>query len=362
LERRDQVLVIETARKIAAEFGLACKDCDPYLPENSRPFVDADGTVYIHCGRGRKKVLGQLLREPDGAFWDRLDVLCRAEHVRQFDDYLSRAPSDRTGIHAPEGMGYVPPGVFHMGGTENAREQPIHPVYLDGFFIDRFTVTNLEFAGFLNRSGWCSREARPYIILDSPHCLIERHANAFRAKPGYETYPVVMVTWYGADAYARSRNKRLPTEAEWEKAAQGGVSGRIYAWGNDPPGDQCNWRGYRGVHAGLRPDFYHGRGPLPVGLFDPNPYGLHDLSGNIWEWCSDWYDPEAYTKCLASNPKGPAHGSCKSLRGGSWSFDPSNLRIANRSYAAPDNGYSYDGFRCVVPVIDLLVGETPCPT
>jgi formylglycine-generating enzyme required for sulfatase activity len=141
----------------------------------------------------------------------------------------------------------------------------------------------------------------------------------------------------------------LPTEAEWEKAARGGLKDRIYPWGNEPPGDQCNWLGYDGCYQQLRPDFYHGRGVLPVGTFPPNGFGLFDMAGNVWEWCEDSYHRDGYgQQDLRINPLETKPSSLRILRGGSWSFDPVNLRIANRSYAEPQKREGYDGFRCAL--------------
>lgn len=146
----------------------------------------------------------------------------------------------------------------------------------------------------------------------------------------------------------------MPTEAEWVKAALGGNNKNCYPWGNSEPSEQCNWLKYKGEFKDLRPDFYHERGPLPVGLFNPNEYGIYDMAGNVWEWCQDWFDNNYFTTDLMINPKGPESGTKKVLKGGSWSFDPVNLRIQNRSFAFPDSGYPYDGFRCVCSAIDLL--------
>jgi formylglycine-generating enzyme required for sulfatase activity len=187
--------------------------------------------------------------------------------------------------------------------------------------------------------------------------LIEKRDGEFRPKEGFSDYPVVEVTWIGANAFAKWSGKRLPTEAEWEKAALGGADGRSYPWGDDPPGDQCNWLGYVGQWQHLRVPFHHGRGPMPVGMFRPNEFWLYDMAGNVWEWCQDWYAADAYRHDTNVNPRGPATGTKKILRGGSWSFDPLNLRIANRSYAPPEFGYSYDGFRCVISMVDWLLQE-----
>ena len=349
----ERVPIMEHIRALAAANGVHYKDCDPYLPEGFKLFLDTDGSVYRHAGGGVQDALGSLLARPDGGPWQALSEAERQEHWREFVDQLGGSPFPESAASvAPAGMAYVPPGMFRMGAEQAAR-----PVYLDGFYIDTHQVTNAQYAEFLNACGNQEETGVPWLDVAAPQCLIEIVAGRFRAKPGYERYPAIMVNWHGARAYAAWCGKRLPTEAEWEKAALGGVDGRIYPWGDEPPGDQCNWRGYAGEYARLRPDFYHGRGPLPVGLFAPNEYGLYDLAGNVWEWCADWHTRDTFASGLPINPRGPAQGTKKVLRGGSWSFDPANLRVAHRACADPGQGYAYDGFRCVLGGIERLLRQ-----
>jgi len=348
--------VLHRVERASEQFGIRYKRADPFLPEAFKIFLDADGRTYKHHGEGRNEYLGNILERPDQPVWSQLNQAEQRAHWAGFADLHRAPPSARPAEQqAPPNMVYVPPGAFQMGGLSAEREKPIHSVYLDGFYMDTHAVTNSEFAEFLDHEGNESEEGGVRIDLASPFCLIDRTGSTYRAREGFERYPVVMVTWYGAREYARWRGKRLPTEAEWEKAALGGIDGRTYPWGEAPPSIQCNWLGYQGVNGYLRPDFYHGRGPLPVGLFPSNEYGLYDLAGNVWEWCSDWYAPNSYSAGLRINPTGPAQGEKKVLRGGSWSFSASNLRVANRSYAPPDRGYSYDGFRCVLSGIDIVL-------
>jgi formylglycine-generating enzyme len=348
--------ILERIRALSQATGVRFKHCDPYEPETFKVFMDSDGSLYKHRGRGIREPLGHILEQPDGAFWLRLSEPERRRHWADFLDLYDQGIPE-AGIHAcaPPGMRYVPAGVFTMGGVSTQRESPAHPVYLDGFFIDAQATTNGEYASFLNAAAPDRERLLEFLNLESRCCLIEADGDLYGAKPGFETYPVVEVSWAGAQAYAAWRGTRLPTEAEWEKAARGGDPNRTYPWGDEFPQAQCNWRGYAGEHARLRPDFYHGRGPLPVGLFPPNLLGLYDMGGNVWEWCQDWYSKRAHAEGLASNPSGPPCGSDKVLRGGSWSFGPDNLKITSRSYADARLGYPYDGFRCAISTIELFM-------
>ena len=156
-------------------------------------------------------------------------------------------------------------------------EQPEHRVFVKDFFIDCFEVTNDEYAAFLNAMGNVSEAGAQYLFVDSPDCRIDRVKGTFVAEEGYGDHPVTMVSYYGAEAYAGWAGKRLPTEAEWEKAARGGLAGKQYPWGDDITTLSANYGRKR-------------MGTTPVGMFAPNALGLYDMSGNVAEMVADYYD------------------------------------------------------------------------
>jgi formylglycine-generating enzyme required for sulfatase activity len=244
-------------------------------------------------------------------------------------------------------MVLIPAGEFQMGDHFNegsSDELPVHTVYLDAFYIDKYEVTNELYAKFLNEYGRNEdEEGHQLLDVSNPYCLIEFVDGRYRPKAGYEKHPVVEVSWWGAMAYARFYGKRLPTEAEWEKAARGGLVGKRYPWGDEISHDMANYDGTGGRD---RWD-----GTAPVGSFPPNGYGLYDMAGNVWEWCADWYDENYYSRSPRRNPRGPDSGGDRVVRGGSWLSNPNNLRAAYRNYCRdPLLTYYNVGFRCAQDV------------
>lgn len=212
-------------------------------------------------------------------------------------------------------------GEFLMGsprGKGNNDEHPQHKVYLDAYYIGKYEVTNEKFAKFVQGSGYQAQGSwRDYF------------------KSGTADHPVVSVSWNDAVAYCRWANLRLPTEAEWEKAARG-TDGRQYPWGNNWDKGRCNWD--EGPQLSGMASMYQGRGTLSVGSFPSgaSPYGCMDMAGNVWEWCADWYGEKYYSQSTNSDPQGPSSGQYRILRGGSWGFaNPADLRCAARNFIAP---------------------------
>jgi sulfatase modifying factor 1 len=254
---------------------------------------------------------------------------------------------------APD-LARIAPGEFLMGASDAAEdERPVHQVYVSEFMIGRFPVTNDEFARFVRATGYPAPAVRtvPLVAAGDRETdfkdIAAEYAWKERQPPaGRGAHPVVLVRFDDAVAYCRwlsgalERRVRLPTEAEWEKAARGGLAGNKYPWGNELAASNCN---YLDDHALKRQ-----RGTRASGTYPPNAYGLCDMAGNVWEWVSDWYDPDYYAVADSRDPRGPETGTMRIVRGGSWvTGDPSMLRCAYRHKVPPDT-YSYSiGFRIV---------------
>ena len=253
-------------------------------------------------------------------------------------------------------MVLIPAGEFQMGDPFNegwGDELPVHTVYLDAFYIDRYEVTNAQYKKFVQATGYKEPEGYIYDVNNDwvwGKPWQDKNYNG-------DNQPVMCVSWYDAKAYADWAGKRLPTEAEWEYAARGGLSGKRYVWGNEwpPPKNAGNFADETARKVFDRPGDWIISGyddgyayTAPVGKFTPNGYGLYDMAGNVWEWCADWYDSNYYANSLKSNPTGPASGSFRVLRGGSWNNNNNdNLRVANRNNNNPTDDNNNVGFRCV---------------
>jgi len=225
-------------------------------------------------------------------------------------------------------MRRIPEGWFQMG-SDGGRddEKPAHRVWVDAFELAAFQTTNADYARFLAET----QHAAP-LLRDDPDF----------SDPAL---PVVAVSWFDAVAYCEwvggifGKRYRLPTEAEWERAARGAVEGEMYPWGNAAPEELPNyanrWKS----------------GPELVGLYSPNAYGLYNLGDNVHEWCADWYDASYYAVSPERNPEGPPAGTRRASRGGSWRHHIKVTRTAARSSIPPEFKYADYGFRIAAPSI-----------
>ena len=309
--------------------------------------------------------------------------------------------SEKPAGAAPEGMVWIPGGVFWMGSEEFPDAQPIHKAYVDGFWMDKTEVTNEQFAKFVKATGYVTvaEKAPDYetivkqrppglppprkedlvpgsLVFVSPANKVPLNdarnwfkwtAGACWRHPegpdsnikGREKHPVVHVAYDDALAYARWAGKRLPTEAEWEFAARGGLDRKKFTWGDEyKPGGKLMANTWQGEfpHKNTLEDGF--TGTAPVGSFPANGYGLYDMSGNVWEWCADWYQPKYRNIFEARNPKGPADSLDPSKssapmrvrRGGSylcWDNFCKRYMVGGRISGDPDSSASHLGFRCV---------------
>jgi formylglycine-generating enzyme required for sulfatase activity len=219
---------------------------------------------------------------------------------------------------------YVPAGEFTMGSDSDSDEQPIHQVHTEAFWIDQTEVTNAMYARCVN-DNQC----------DPPNNINSDTHESYFGNSEFDDFPVIYVSWEDAKAYCQWAERRLPTEAEWEKASRG-TDARIYPWGNAEPKDSLlNFNQNIGDTTEV--------GSYPQGA---SIYGTLDMSGNVWEWVNDWYDSTYYQNSPSSNPLGPSTGEYKVLRGGSWYDSDNSVRSANRDGSNPTYTNSNIGFRC----------------
>jgi formylglycine-generating enzyme required for sulfatase activity len=226
------------------------------------------------------------------------------------------------------GMVLIPAGPFVMGSPDvegRPDERPAGRISQKEFYLSRHAVTAKEFCEFLNSQGENARDGIPRIRLDCPGCPIVKIGKVFQPKENSSDKPLVCVSWYGASDYAEWVGGRLPTSAEWEKAA---VLTTPY-----PSGD----------HLAILPQ----EGSAAVQTASPGIRGIAGMTGNVWQWCSDWYSKDYYSQSAPSNPPGPALGDEKNIRGGSWASAECSKRIRNRHKAYPRGYFRTVGFRVV---------------
>jgi formylglycine-generating enzyme required for sulfatase activity len=249
-----------------------------------------------------------------------------------------------TEISAKDGMVlvFVPAGEFKMGSsrTEDPQtldeELPQHIVYLDDYLIDRFEVTNAQYAMCVTDAGACTK----------PHENFSLSRSLYYGDILYDNYPVIFVSFSQAEAYCNWAGRRLPSEAEWEKAARG-PEGSIFPWGNvfdGAIGNYCDINCVNGWKDDRYDDGYIDTSPVGDYLAGASVYGALDMAGNVYEWVADWYGP--YNRNDQVNPTGPGSGQERIIRGGSWGDDPGHVRSAVRSHLGPDNWMNFIGFRC----------------
>ena len=248
-------------------------------------------------------------------------------------------------VDAPVDMVFIPAGEFRMGSRDekaNDNEKPGHTVYVDAFYMDKYLVTNAQYKAFLDASPQWQKDN---ILTDYHNGNYLRTWNGNNYPKDKANHPVVYVSWYAAMAYAQWVEKRLPTEAEWEKAARGGLTGKKYPWGDQIDATKANY----GENIGQT---------TPIGEYPPNDYGLYNIVGNVWEWCVDEHILDFYATSPYQNPIAGSDinhvldnfttlKTYRVLRGGSWMSIPRYVRVAPRFRFSPAHSIYNVGFRCI---------------
>lgn len=299
----------------------------------------------------------------------------------QAEDMKQDAPTNQP---ARQNMIYLPGGEFLMGtddweGIPSDGEGPVRAVTLHPFYIDPYPVTNSEFKKFVDATGYVTEAEKfgwSYVfhlfvpatgvkIIGSPGqtpwwLAVEGASWHAPEGPGSDIgkrldHPVIHISWFDANAYCKWAGKRLPTEAEWEYAARGGLVQKRYPWGDEiKPGGKhmCNiWQGKFPVKNNASDGYI---GTSPVHSYEPNGYGLYQMAGNVWEWCADWFSPTFHVSGSRVNQAGPPKGTGRVMRGGSYLCHKSycnRYRVAARNQNTPDSSTGNIGFRCAADAI-----------
>lgn len=284
-----------------------------------------------------------------------LDV---ADVTREWTPEGKRLAAERAKLPAHDEMVRIPAGTFLMGSDRKVdrnaypAELPQRKVYLDAYEIDKYEVTTVQFLKF--------------VLASNRDPLIDWQYDGGNFQETMASHPVMHVSWFDADAYCKWAGKRLPTSAEWEKAARG-EDGRIFPWGNEPAGlSRANF-GRTGLSGPVRDR------PERLLLYPPiisvdkyengaSPYGVFQMAGNVAEWTADWYDPNYYKKAPDRNPKGPEKGTQRAFRGGGWIDSTPTVRPAQRNGTEPNTKMNWLGFRCARDVKEPADAPQPSQT
>jgi len=367
--------------------------------------------VFFSCKQKTNSNTG-LLRVSSTKTIDKKSAICCESHLPVRFAALNKPVLHLLKVESTNvphnGMVWIKAGTFSMGGDNNqaaADEYPKHKVIVDGFWMDKTTVTNAQFAEFVKATGYkTTAERKPLwadlkkqlppgtpkpddsllvaasLVFSPPKKAVSlddysqwwewrkganwRHPQGPKSSiKGKDKYPVVQISWYDAVAYAKWAGKRLPSEAEWEWAARGGLQNKIYPWGNEPVDENTikanTWQGRFPDKNTLRDKFY---GLAPVASFPANGYGLYDMAGNVWQWCADKYNNTYYkTASIAGGIKNPVGAATsfdpeepytkkRVIRGGSFLCNEgycTGYRVARRMKSSEDSGLEHLGFRCV---------------
>jgi len=314
---------------IALLSGMFLVGQQSWSPE--QPCTDNDGDGYgnpaspectypqLDCNNSNRYINPGVLEGPHG------NPVCMDDVDNDCDGFVDDLP----GGCSEWDMAEIPGGCFDMGDAfneGNPDESPVHNVCITAFEMDVHEVTNAEYAECVD-VGVCSPP-----IQEHSHTRLSYYGN-----PDYDHFPVIWVNWYQSEKYCRWAGKRLPTEAEWEYAVRGGLVSKRYPWGDSITGSDANY-----FDSGDPWDNDTGE----IEYYAPNGYGLYDMTGNVWEWVNDWHQNDYYSDSPTTDPPGPASGTARVTRGGSWDYNTYYMRVAFRYGLFPDHGYSGTGCRC----------------
>jgi len=354
-------LVSQTTCERPSNYVLNNTDCDD-SDIDERPgqiwYLDADGDGYSdettdtsNCTRPADYYVSSELtsttgdcNDDDAAVYPGATELC--------DGNDNQCPGDSgygsvdEGCTTPTGMALIPSGCFDMGDAfneGNSEELPVHDVCVTSdFYMDIHEVTNAEYTACVSASG-CT----------APSDSSSSTRGSYYGNPTYDDFPVIYVSWNQANDYCTWAGKRLPTEAEWEYAARGGLSGKRYPWGDTISGTDANY-----YNSGDSWD----NDTSPVENYAANGYGLYDMAGNVWEWVNDWYQSDYYSESPTNDPPGSASGLYRVQRGGGWDNDTFTLRVAFRASNPPTNQDYNVGIRCAGDVASQTCTDSDSDT
>lgn len=287
-------------------------------------------------------------------------VASKKNNVSAFLIFMHHYPSSKMMEQAKQkidslGMVFVEGGKFMMGcDTCQKDEKPAHEITLNGFYMDKTEVTVGQFRKFVAATNYetdSENEGSSSVLSGGDWERVLgvnwRHDVEGELRPEEENnHPVVHISWFDARAYAKWAGKRLATEAEWEYAARGGQKSKHYSFSGSNVASEVAW-----YASNTKPRTH------AVAQKKPNELGIYDMSGNVYEWCNDWFEKKYYAKSPSANPSGPQTGSIVALRGGGWNYDEDGLRNTNRINAYPLHWYGGIGFRCVTDIVpNMQVG------
>ena len=315
-------------------------DCKIIIDFQERAIIRGDDGLQIGINYG-EHLFEAVLLSSDEKWRKEITITTGQKIIRPIFTNIDNKQINR---EQQENTIFVQGGTFIMGNNSSSvyGKYPLHPVTLSDFYIDKYEVTNLEYCEFLNEQKIKSSASCcgiKYLKIESKDCQIEFRNDSFICKTGKENFPVIEVSWYGASEYCRWKGGRLPSEAEWEYAATGGYVSRGYKYAGSNSIDKVAWYGDNAD-----------KSTHQIGQKEPNELGIYDMSGNVWEWCYDWYDFDFYKNCQQNDPINYSVTNHKVIRGGSWFNYALNCRTRSYSKLNPYYSYNYVGFRVCYPV------------